>query len=161
MFTEPLEDKVVRLVRKHISENKEQVATWDDEPPEPLPQDCCGQSCRPCVFDIHREDVVRWAKDCAKRIPFEGGVSLYTHLYQDEISEDRQSEDNAFSKEEYRKFLLTDITSLSPDTKLYTFEIANGSANLPIGSHLRTRYVSIGSEYTNTMRKRKRISAKS
>ncbi|RCN49324.1 hypothetical protein ANCCAN_04574 [Ancylostoma caninum] len=68
----PISDKLVRLVRTYIMENKEQTKEWEEEPEEPFPQDCCGQSCRPCVFDMHHDDVVRWAKECAKRIPQNG-----------------------------------------------------------------------------------------
>ncbi|KAK5984587.1 Oxidoreductase domain-containing protein [Trichostrongylus colubriformis] len=117
-FEEPISEQLLRMVRKYIAENKEDSVRFEQEPHEPLPQDCCGQSCCPCIFDMHHEDVILWAKDCAKRIPFEG---------------------DAFSKDEYRKFIILDITPLSPDTNLYRFEMPKGRINLPIGCHLRTR----------------------
>ncbi|KAK6038833.1 hypothetical protein COOONC_23662 [Cooperia oncophora] len=89
---------------------------------------------------MHHEEVIRWAKDCAKRIPYDGSVSLYAHLYPDNIDDDGESVDEVFSRDEYRKFLLVDITPLSHDTNLYRFEIPKGKVNLPIGCHLRTRY---------------------
>ncbi|EYC16846.1 hypothetical protein Y032_0032g2529 [Ancylostoma ceylanicum] len=135
-----ISDKVVRFVRMYISENKEQTEEWEEEPEEPFPQDCCGQSCRPCVFDMHHDDVVRWAKECAKRIPHNGS-SLYSHLCPEDEESNSGSTETVFSPNEYREFQLLEITPMSPDTNLYKFAITQGKPNVPIGSHLRTRYV--------------------
>ncbi|KAK6738351.1 hypothetical protein RB195_020456 [Necator americanus] len=132
-------DELVRMVRLYKIENKEETKEWEEEPEEPLPQDCCGQSCRPCVFDMHHDDVVRWAKECAKQIPHQSSSSLYSHFYPDNRNFEKGSADDMFSRDEYRKFQLLDIASLSPDTNLYTFAISQGMPNLPVGSHLRTR----------------------
>ncbi|EPB80191.1 hypothetical protein ANCCEY_00746 [Ancylostoma ceylanicum] len=151
-----ISDKVVRFVRMYISENKEQTEEWEEEPEEPFPQDCCGQSCRPCVFDMHHDDVVRWAKECAKRIPHNGS-SLYSHLCPEDEESNSGSTETVFSPNEYRfciasflialpfvykkkfrEFQLLEITPMSPDTNLYKFAITQGKPNVPIGSHLRT-----------------------
>ncbi|CAJ0604806.1 unnamed protein product [Cylicocyclus nassatus] len=131
------DDKLVHMVRIYMTENKEETIDWEEEPQEPFPQDCCGQSCRPCVFDIHHEDVVRWAKECAKRIPHEEST-LYSHFYHDDCLED-DSIELVFSRSEYRPFELLDVRPLSHDTNLYKFAISHGKPNLPLGSHLRTR----------------------
>ncbi|KIH52591.1 hypothetical protein ANCDUO_17304 [Ancylostoma duodenale] len=34
----PISDKLVRLVRMYILENKEQTEEWEEEPEEPFPQ---------------------------------------------------------------------------------------------------------------------------
>ncbi|PNJ54011.1 CYB5RL isoform 3, partial [Pongo abelii] len=29
-------------------------------PMEPLPSQCCGSGCSPCVFDLYHRDLARW-----------------------------------------------------------------------------------------------------
>ncbi|PNI71405.1 CYB5RL isoform 7 [Pan troglodytes] len=29
-------------------------------PTEPLPSQCCGSGCSPCVFDLYHRDLARW-----------------------------------------------------------------------------------------------------
>uniref|UniRef100_A0A1I7XEM7 Oxidoreductase-like domain-containing protein n=1 Tax=Heterorhabditis bacteriophora TaxID=37862 RepID=A0A1I7XEM7_HETBA len=134
---ETTSDKIIRLVREHVRENdgNGQIVC---EPQEPNPQDCCGQSCIPCVFDIHREDVLRWAKECAKTISYEG-TNLYTYIYHDEVKCDTENSENAFSTKNYKNFKITAITQLSPDTNLYAFEIKDEVPNVLLGSYLRAR----------------------
>ena len=31
-----------------------------DEPEEPLPSDCCGSGCSPCVYDLYHEELLLW-----------------------------------------------------------------------------------------------------
>lgn len=33
----------------------------DDPPPEPpLPGECCGSGCDPCILDVYEEELARW-----------------------------------------------------------------------------------------------------
>jgi hypothetical protein len=42
-----------------------------DEPPpaprEPLPEDCCGKGCTPCVFDTYAEALEKYRAALARR----------------------------------------------------------------------------------------------
>lgn len=33
-------------------------------PKSPLPGDCCGSGCTPCVMDIHEQELKMWEKEC-------------------------------------------------------------------------------------------------
>ena len=54
---------VFRL-RKRLEEEPELRASLPAEPEEPRPQECCGQACMPCVFDIYCDDLARWTREC-------------------------------------------------------------------------------------------------
>lgn len=33
-----------------------------DKPEEPLPSDCCGSGCTPCVHDLYQEELMLWQR---------------------------------------------------------------------------------------------------
>ena len=35
-------------------------------PTEPLPGDCCGTGCTPCVFDIYEQEMAIWKEECER-----------------------------------------------------------------------------------------------
>ncbi len=37
------------------------------KPTEPLPSDCCGSGCEPCVNDLYEDDMKTWRKACYRR----------------------------------------------------------------------------------------------
>ena len=37
------------------------------KPTEPLPSDCCGSGCEPCVNDLYEADIKTWRKACFVR----------------------------------------------------------------------------------------------
>jgi hypothetical protein len=42
--------------------------TWLQlRPVEPLPSQCCGSGCSPCVFDLYHQDLARWEAARARK----------------------------------------------------------------------------------------------
>ncbi|XP_023245078.1 NADH-cytochrome b5 reductase-like [Copidosoma floridanum] len=35
----------------------------DNRPPTPVEEDCCGNGCNPCIFDIHKKLLEKWNKE--------------------------------------------------------------------------------------------------
>ncbi|CAJ0945571.1 unnamed protein product, partial [Mesorhabditis belari] len=126
------------MVRMHFAENPEEKKKHGDEPEEPRPQDCCGLSCNPCIFDLHHQDVMLWAKECARCIKLENGMTLFEEVIGVEENVDNLEE--IFSKDEYRQFEIVAITKMAPNTNMYKFKTAK-SKDLPLGCHLIARPV--------------------
>ena len=89
-------------------------------PLAPLPSDCCGTGCCPCVHDIYQQDLEDWKKLC--KFVNEG---------------DAQQHGEAISSLSYKLFEIVDIKCVGNKTFLYTFKIENtDSLNLKVGQHL-------------------------
>ena len=43
---------------------EDQELPMPPEPEEPLPEDCCGTGCTPCVFDIYAKELALWEDQC-------------------------------------------------------------------------------------------------
>nr|XP_014347844.1 PREDICTED: NADH-cytochrome b5 reductase-like isoform X3 [Latimeria chalumnae] len=85
------------------------------KPTEPLPSQCCGSGCRPCVFDIYEGELERWTQAKAKK-----DKSLLTR------------------KREEPK--LKSVEQLTEDTYLYTFALpSETSLGLKLGQHIVLR----------------------
>lgn len=41
-------------------EDDDEEAWLQLRPVEPLPSQCCGSGCSPCVFDLYHRDLARW-----------------------------------------------------------------------------------------------------
>ncbi|CAB3411003.1 unnamed protein product [Caenorhabditis bovis] len=134
------DEKIVRLVREFLQNSSDrEKSEFDGEPDEPRPQECCGQSCKPCVFDIHQQDVVRWAKQCAKNIKY-GDESLYENVY-GRCGDEPKTIGSIFDGNQYIRFRISQITRLTDSTNLYKFETDKKIGELPLGCHLRARFV--------------------
>ncbi|CAI4233411.1 unnamed protein product [Auanema sp. JU1783] len=125
------DDEVVRLVRKYVNEHEND---FEEEPKEPFPQDCCGQSCKPCVFDIHHDDVVRWAKEYAKQIKYDDST-LYQYLFDDCPASDESKE---WFLSEFRSLEIIEKKSLNNNTVLVKLRTPKPLL-IPIASHIRIR----------------------
>ena len=99
------------------------------EPPqEPLPSDCCGSGCTPCVFDIYEEELCNWKTQCQKLLDGENNI------------EDQRDIESAMSMSEYRKFVLQTVTLVTKDTNLYRFGLLKGQRmKLSVGQHIVLR----------------------
>ena len=51
---------------KQCHYNQEVSHTLPPRPQEPLPSDCCGQGCTPCVYDIYDQEVALWEAECQR-----------------------------------------------------------------------------------------------
>lgn len=48
------------LMMGQREEGDEEEAWLQLRPVEPLPSQCCGSGCSPCVFDLYQQDLARW-----------------------------------------------------------------------------------------------------
>ncbi|KAJ8040115.1 NADH-cytochrome b5 reductase-like [Holothuria leucospilota] len=103
------------------------VDCLSSRPVEPVPSDCCGQGCSPCVLDIYDEELKLWKKNCWKR---HGGGS-------DEV----QGEPVDMMKpDEYTICKLITKDQVTTNTFLFTFALPEGySLDLALGQHLVLR----------------------
>lgn len=103
-------------------------------PEEPLPQDCCGQSCEPCVFDIYRSEMDHWARRCWRRINHPGEKD------EEEEVEPESREPSLFNLQPnvYQSLKLISITPTTVDTNVYRFALPSRDQRLflPIGTHV-------------------------
>ena len=108
------------------------------EPPqEPLPSDCCGTGCSPCVTDLYQEELAMWEQlramsvDERRRWVGEGAVKM----------RDLVTLPSALSPVEYRKFRLVSVKQMTKDSFLYSFGLPeNQSLGLGVGQHAVLRY---------------------
>ncbi|CAD5116921.1 unnamed protein product [Dimorphilus gyrociliatus] len=93
------------------------------KPKSPSFDDCCGNGCTHCVFDIYEEEVKLWEKECLRiqtgkrnKLGNSKGLSLETYTY----------------------LKLSCIEELTQDTKNYTFQC--DQLKLEPGKHLLLRW---------------------
>ncbi len=43
-----------------MSSNRKMAQRLPPKPEKPLPEDCCGGGCDPCVFELYEEELERW-----------------------------------------------------------------------------------------------------
>lgn len=48
-------------------EDDDEEAWLQLRPVEPLPSQCCGSGCSPCVFDLYNQDLARWEAARARK----------------------------------------------------------------------------------------------
>ncbi|CAG0912917.1 unnamed protein product [Notodromas monacha] len=88
----------------------------DSVPPrKPEPEECCGQGCKSCVFDVYENELRIWEQG--------GEVSSC-----DEVSQDVYSE-----------FVLTAVSEDTSDTKIFSFSGNVALSNVCLGDHLICR----------------------
>ena len=98
------------------------------QPIKPRDQDCCGNGCSTCVFDLYELELSRWRQKC-QRIDDEN----------DGGKEERNEEEEIISIYEYRSFSLIEIMDRSP-ILYFTFEIPNNKKlAMSCGQHLVAR----------------------
>ncbi|KAJ8270891.1 hypothetical protein GJAV_G00120440 [Gymnothorax javanicus] len=106
------------------------------KPKEPLPSQCCGSGCRPCIFDTYQKDLERWALAKAREDP-----SLLSRVSQQprQVASLRQDSFSAFQ--------LESVEVLTEDTSVYRFKLPTGGVlALGLGEHLVLRGVVNGLE---------------
>lgn len=100
-------------------------ALYPCQPTKPRDEDCCGNGCSTCVFDLYELELSRWRQKCQR--------------IDDQNDEEDIEKDEIISIFEYRSFRLIDIIDHSP-ILYFTFEIPNNK-KLPMarGQHLVAR----------------------
>lgn len=114
-------------------EGDEEEAWLQLRPVEPLPSQCCGSGCSPCVFDIYQRDLARWEAARASK-----DRSLLSR-------EETQSCPSKLSPETFLAFLISAVDRLTEDTYLVRFALpGNSQLGLRPGQHLILRYTQYG-----------------
>jgi len=75
------------------------------QPEKPLPEDCCGNGCDPCVLDVYQELLLKWENDCRGVIEPNSRIGA-----------------PVLSVTKYMPFQLVSIRKLTKDTNTYRFQ---------------------------------------
>ncbi|XP_058793450.1 NADH-cytochrome b5 reductase-like [Phymastichus coffea] len=105
----------------------------DHRPVTPSEEDCCGNSCNPCIFDVHKKLVEEWEKrklDKIKRVYNENCLSLL----------------------QYKRFIVRAIKRSSEDCIIIDIECGSENKNelvfMSPGQHIMMRLTSTSKPYT-------------
>ncbi|XP_045713906.1 NADH-cytochrome b5 reductase-like isoform X2 [Phyllostomus hastatus] len=116
-------------------EDDEEEAWLQLRPVEPLPSQCCGSGCSPCVFDLYDRDLARWeaARASKDRSLLRGKES--------------QSCPSKLSPETFLAFCISAMEKLTEDTYRVQFALpGNSRLGLWPGQHLILRGIVDGLE---------------
>ncbi|XP_007907165.2 NADH-cytochrome b5 reductase-like isoform X1 [Callorhinchus milii] len=104
---------------------------WESlRPQEPLPGQCCGSGCKPCVFDIYARQLERWehAKACDDREQLTGE------------SEAESDPVQVIGAERWSSFQVVRVEQQTVDTSLYRLQLPIGRRlGLSVGQHIVLR----------------------
>ena len=105
-------------------------------PIPPLPEDCCGQGCKPCVNDIYEEELKLWEKETSDN-------SDAIDQIQDDILSNGETT-QVIRCDGYTRFAIQDILPVTTDTFIYRFALPFRSCRLlpnptDVGKHLILR----------------------
>ncbi|CAH1244290.1 CYB5RL [Branchiostoma lanceolatum] len=108
---------------------------WPVEPEKPLPSDCCGGGCVPCVMDIYAEEMRLWQEEYR---------SLREGKRTAQESRDPHTAGPVLSSDKYTAFRLENIQKLTFDTTsgtyVYRFHIpGDRRLGLAVGQHIILR----------------------
>ena len=116
-----------------MSESEEDLP---EMPEEPLPSDCCGGGCVPCVMDIYQEQLEEWTKLKAMS-PGEREAWKKEKREKEKGSRDKKT---AISLAEYRKFTIEKIDKVCDDCYVFTFTLPlDTTLGLQVGQHIVLR----------------------
>ncbi|KAG9343292.1 hypothetical protein JZ751_014273 [Albula glossodonta] len=106
------------------------------KPKEPLPSQCCGSGCRPCIFDTYQKELEKWTKAKARGDP---SLLIGNNKPKNELL--------PVSTDAFSSFQLQAVEFLTEDTHLYRFKVPSGCGLvLQLGQHLVLRGVVDGLE---------------
>ncbi|XP_037683079.1 NADH-cytochrome b5 reductase-like isoform X2 [Choloepus didactylus] len=109
-------------------EDDDEEAWLQLRPVEPLPSQCCGSGCSPCVFDRYHRDLARWEAARASK-----DRSLLS-------GEESQSCSSRLSPETFLAFSISAVDRLTKDTHRVRFSLpGNSQLGLQPGQHLILR----------------------
>ncbi|XP_025862804.1 NADH-cytochrome b5 reductase-like isoform X2 [Vulpes vulpes] len=109
-------------------ENDDEEAWLQLRPVEPLPSQCCGSGCSPCVFDLYHRELARWEAARASK-----DRSLLN-------GEEPQSCPSRLSPETFLAFRISAMDKLTEDTYRVRFALPrNSQLGLRPGQHLILR----------------------
>ncbi|XP_058408478.1 NADH-cytochrome b5 reductase-like isoform X3 [Diceros bicornis minor] len=109
-------------------EDDDEEAWLQLRPVEPLPSQCCGSGCSPCVFDLYLRDLTRWE---AARVSKDRSLLS---------GEESQSCPSKLSPDTFLAFRITAVHRLTKDTYHVRFALPGKSQlGLRPGQHLILR----------------------
>uniref|UniRef100_A0A8C8U031 Cytochrome b5 reductase-like n=1 Tax=Peromyscus maniculatus bairdii TaxID=230844 RepID=A0A8C8U031_PERMB len=101
------------------------------KPVEPLPSQCCGSGCSPCVFDLYYRDLERWEAARARND---------RSLLSGKQSPETQGCSTKLSPETFLAFHISAVEKLTKDTYRVRFTLpGNSQLGLHPGQHLILR----------------------
>lgn len=89
----------------------------NDRPKTPLEQDCCGNGCVPCIFDVHKKLLSEWEIRKVQDVKVKISSNLLSLL-------------------SYKTFVITNITETSEDYILVYLEYQGNVTILNISTKL-------------------------
>lgn len=109
-------------------EDDDEEAWLQLRPVEPLPSQCCGSGCSPCVFDLYHRDLARWE---AARASKDRGLLK---------GKESQSCPSELNPETFLAFRISAMDRLTKDTYRVQFALpGNSQLSLRPGQHLILR----------------------
>nr|XP_048717212.1 NADH-cytochrome b5 reductase-like isoform X5 [Caretta caretta] len=97
-------------------------------PTEPLPSQCCGSGCKPCVYDVYQKELAQWEEAKAKK-----DRSLLS-------KQKEESSNSELNPDTFTAFKISSVEQLTEDTCQYTFQLpGNSSLGLSLGQHIVLR----------------------
>ncbi|XP_038189396.1 NADH-cytochrome b5 reductase-like isoform X2 [Arvicola amphibius] len=119
-------------------EDRDAEAWLQLKPVEPLPSQCCGSGCSPCVFDLYYRDLERWEAARARND---------RSLLSGKQSSETQGCSTKLSPETFLAFHISAIEKLTKDTYHVRFTLpGNSQLGLHPGQHLILRGTADGLE---------------
>ncbi|XP_032284259.1 NADH-cytochrome b5 reductase-like isoform X7 [Phoca vitulina] len=116
------------LMMDEREEDADEEAWLQLRPVEPLPSQCCGSGCSPCVFDLYHRELARWEAARASK-----DRSLLS-------GEESQSCPSKLSPETFLAFCISAVDRLTEDTYRVRFALPrNCQFSLRPGQHLILR----------------------
>ena len=106
-----------------------------DAPEEPLPSDCCGGGCVPCVMDVYEEELQQWRrlKEMSPR-----QRAKWKREKEEKGNKERKV---GVSLVEYRSFSIDKIDKVSDNCFVFTFALPlDTTLGLQVGQHIVLRY---------------------
>lgn len=82
----------------------------NDRPPTPTKEDCCGNACNPCIFDVHKKLLKEWENKKLNKL---------------KETPDR----NLLFLTRYSKFVIRDIAEASEDSIFISLHCVSGIYN--------------------------------
>ena len=111
------------------------LSNLPEPPEEPLPTDCCGTGCSPCVFDIYEQDMKIW-RELASLAPEERSAQLQTPSRGGGGGAGREVVGMALSPLEYRRLEVVEVEQVSSDSYVFTFGLPGDQVlGVGVGQH--------------------------
>lgn len=115
----------------------ERIENLPEAPEEPLPSDCCGGGCVPCVMDVYQEQLKQWLE--LKAMSPSDRVKWMKE--QREKEKGSKQKKVAVSLTEYRTFTVEKVDQISDNCFVFTFMLPlDTSLGLSVGQHIVLRY---------------------